>query len=496
MGILSGLRVIDMSQGVPTAVATMLLAEAGAEVVKVEPPTGDWTRGQAGFATWNRSKRSVVLDLDLSTDGEALARLIQSADVLVHNERPAAAAALGIDDDSLRRRHPRLVVCAVTRAPVGHADEGRPYDPMLAEARIGFMGEQPGYRPGPVFLRYPISTYGTVYLVLAGVLSRLIARERTGSGGPAHTSLVQGGLSQLMMKWSMATRPTPQLEGASRDPGRASLFECGDGQWIHVMSAIEGSPLMAKTLAEMGPDEVTRLSDAADAGTWSARYPNFGANLAAFLRHPAEEWLDDFWANDIAVQPSLPPGAVFFDEQARINGYVVEVDDPVHGKTRQAGNGLHVNPPTAVQRPAPTLGEGTQEILGNLGSNPPAPETDGVGTSGLRFPSRASESSTSASSWRGRTRRCSSPTWGPTSSRSSGPRAIPCGTPSGSSPGANGESDRSRSTSGHLMPAPSSPSSCSRQTWSTTTSAFRRPGASASTTRPSARSSRTSSSGT
>src|SRR5439155_20466250 len=109
--------------------------------------------------------------------------------------------------------------------------------------------------------------------------------------------------------------------------------------------------LMAKTLAEMSPDEIARHNAAADGGTWLRRFPNYGANVAAFLRHAAQAWLDDFWANDIAVQPSLPPGDVFFDEQAQINGYVVEVDDPVYGRTRQAGNGLHVNPPTAVQRP-------------------------------------------------------------------------------------------------------------------------------------------------
>src|SRR5262245_18063023 len=141
-GILTGIRVVELARGVPTAVAAMLLAEAGAEVIKVEPPGGDATRTEAGFATWNRSKRSVVLDLDQAADRDGLGRLVRSADVLIHTESPESAAALGIDDATLLGRSPRLVVCRVNRAPVGHEAEHRPYDPVLAEARLGLMGEQ------------------------------------------------------------------------------------------------------------------------------------------------------------------------------------------------------------------------------------------------------------------------------------------------------------------------------------------------------------------
>ena len=126
-GILDGIRILDMSSGIPGPVATMLLAEAGADVVKVEPPGGDpMRRATPGFVTWNRSKRSVTVDLSDARDRAALDDLLAGSDVLVHGLRPSVARRHELDDDTLAARFPALVTCAVLGYPIGHPDAERP----------------------------------------------------------------------------------------------------------------------------------------------------------------------------------------------------------------------------------------------------------------------------------------------------------------------------------------------------------------------------------
>src|SRR5215207_11567285 len=124
-GILRGVRIVDLSFGIAGPVATHLLAEVGAEVIKVEPPGGDPARSSAGFATWNRSKKGVVLDLHDDADRARLDRLLAGADVLVHGFRPSQARALGLDDASLAARFPDLIVSSVTGYPGNHPDAER-----------------------------------------------------------------------------------------------------------------------------------------------------------------------------------------------------------------------------------------------------------------------------------------------------------------------------------------------------------------------------------
>src|SRR5689334_9471928 len=109
-GILDGIRIVDLSDGIAGPVATLMLAEAGADVVAVEPPDGAANRATNGFHTWMRSKRSVVLDLDDTGDRARLDQLLAAADVLVHNHGPTRARELRLDDASLAERFPQLIV--------------------------------------------------------------------------------------------------------------------------------------------------------------------------------------------------------------------------------------------------------------------------------------------------------------------------------------------------------------------------------------------------
>jgi crotonobetainyl-CoA:carnitine CoA-transferase CaiB-like acyl-CoA transferase len=353
-GILDGIRIVDMTTGIAGPVATMLLAEVGADVVKVEPPTPGLDRDHPGFRTWNRSKRSAIVDLERPEGRARLESLLAGADVFVHELGPTAAAALGLDDDALAARHPDLIVSSVLSWPANHPDADRPVDELLAMARMGICDEQmPWHRDGPVFIRFPLGSWGTVYLAASGIIARLIARGRTGIAGPAHTSLVAGAMVPMGMHWSRAEHPSPGMAMGFPKEGRgsqATIFESSDGLWFHLM----GNPMQSPKVLSVIPT----LGDAPD------------ALIKTFLTAPRQEWLDDFWANDVPAQPCLPFGEIFDDEQALANEYIVEIDDPEHGHITVGGKPLTVNPPQTVKGPAPAHGAHTDEVLAGWTARP------------------------------------------------------------------------------------------------------------------------------
>jgi crotonobetainyl-CoA:carnitine CoA-transferase CaiB-like acyl-CoA transferase len=379
-GILGDIRVVDLSQGLAGPVATMILAECGADVVKVESPRGDHMRGTPAFATWNRSKRSVVLDLHLSEDRVALDRLLAGADVLVHSMRPAEARRHGLDDESLATAYPDLVVTGIGGWPSASPNADRPTFELSVMARSGIMAEQHGHRDGPVFIRFPLAGWGAAHLATVGILARLLARDRGAGGGLAATSLLQGALVPMTMHWTRAAQPSGGfLVGIT---GVTPLFECSDGRWVHLMACPDDVPLMRDGLVSLGEVEVAAANDA---GPSYPVLPNFGANAVIFRRHDSATWLEALWADDKPVQPAQPLGQLFFDEQAAANDYLVEVDDPTYGITRQAAVPFTVSPGPTPQGPAPLLGEHTAAVL----AEPPRPRpTRQVGQrgAGQRWP--------------------------------------------------------------------------------------------------------------
>ncbi len=363
-GILAGTRIVDLSSGIAGPVATMVLAEAGADVVLVEPPGGHADRARPGFLTWHRSKRSVTLDLATTAGLESLRQLLSTADVLVHDLGPERAAGLGLDDATLAVQYPDLIVSSVLGWPANHRHAEQAPDDLLTLARLGICDEQKAkHRPGPIYVRVPLGSWGASWLAAIGIVARLVSRDRTGVAGPAHTSLVQGALIPMMMHWSRAERPSPVLEmGMPKQRMGATLFECADSRWIHVMQpGPEITPLMRATLAQLTPDDVA----AAEAGLGDdpPTFANAGALQAAFHRYPAHRWLAELWAHDVPAQLAAHIGEVFDDEQARANRYVIELDDPRVGPITTAGMPLTITPPAQVKGPAPEPGQHTADLL-------------------------------------------------------------------------------------------------------------------------------------
>jgi len=219
-------------------IGVLLLAELGADVIKVEPPGGDPFRGQPAYHVWNRSRRSVVLDLKADEGREVFLRLCRGADVLVETFSPGTMDRLGLSYADVSQRFPRLVFCSVPAYPPGHRFADRPGWDATVQARSGMQSEQPGWRPGPIYLHFPAPSMAACFLLAAGVLSALIYREATGHGQHVQTSLYQGVLAYTTEIWQEHERAPAGFHATmakTYPPGihQPSLFECAGGEWIH-----------------------------------------------------------------------------------------------------------------------------------------------------------------------------------------------------------------------------------------------------------------------
>jgi crotonobetainyl-CoA:carnitine CoA-transferase CaiB-like acyl-CoA transferase len=362
--ILDGIRIIDLSTGHAGPVATALLAEAGADVIKVEAPAGDPNREYAAFATWNRSKRSVVLDLQDDKQREQLNALLESADVLMHGLRPSEAIREGLDDATLRARYPRLVVCSILGYPINHADAERPGDELLVQARSGLMDEQLGWRDGPIALRFPLGGWAAAYLAAAGIVTRLIVRERTGTGGGVHTSLLQGMLNTVSLVWNRSDNPSPALLSSKYDiTQQIAMYQCSDDAWLQIMNPGERIDIGAIALTQ---EVLTELGDPG--------HPVDAERLRrAFRYRNSHEWLDALREADVAVEPAFPLGELLGMDELADNNYVVTVDDPTWGRVLQPAVPFQISPPAEVRSAAPGLGQHTAEVLAEIGAERSTP---------------------------------------------------------------------------------------------------------------------------
>ncbi len=351
--MLGDLRIVEIGEGMAVQVAGLMLSELGAEVLKVERPGGDPARATAPFANWNRGKSSMVVDLDTPKGLAALDERLAGADALLHQFTPSRAKALGLDDASLAERHPHLVATAITGSPANHPDVERSDDELLVAARIGAMYENDGHRAGPIVYRYRQGSWSAAHLAAAGLLARLVMRLRTGRGGPAHTSIFQGFLATLPLVWarnSEGPMPNPATYPLGARPIAQQLFQCAGGDWLQIMDPTRQfdyatMPTMWDVMAETEVDLETEAGQA-----------------AAFKLRPLENWLADLRAADIAAEPAFPMGEVLRHDDAEANRYVIDVDDPDLGKTRQPNTPFHSDADLPQGRPAPRLGEGGDTV--------------------------------------------------------------------------------------------------------------------------------------
>jgi len=377
-GPLTGLRVIDCSWGTAGPQATGMLADYGADVIRVEPPGGDPYRAElaVAYSVFNRGKRSIVLDLRTDGDREVLLRLIGSADVFVQSWRPGVAERLGLGYDTIGRLSPSVVYCSISGFGADGSLRALPGYESVVHAVVGTVGEQVGHREGPIFEGLPFASAGAAYLALIGILAALYrqAADGTGTGRHVETSLLDGALAFLSMVWGDVDGAAARLStGASRLVARSYL--CAGDEYIGVHTGAVGA--WGRLMKAVGLDDrVSSSENGLDMGiplTPDERVIMDGEIHDIFASRSRRDWEQRLTDADVCAIPLLRPGEVFDAPQAVHNGMAVEVDDPVLGAVQQVAGPLRFSAAGHVEQPAPAPapGQHSAEILAELRQLPP-----------------------------------------------------------------------------------------------------------------------------
>lgn len=400
-GVFDGLSVLDLSWGVAGPMTTMLLADNGAAVTRIEPPSGDPFSSQTGYRVWNRGKRRAHLDLRSDEGRRAFLALAERADVVVESFSPGTTSTLGIDHATLAATNPGLITCSITGYGRTHRLRDRPAYDALVAARTGllfdqkgrrggameFIGGRPGPHPefdvpeglvrgadreGPVFPRSPWPSIGATYLASLGIAAALRARAVTSAGQWVETSLLQGALAAVCLNWQRVENPDATLYWMWPVDGRSieGLYECADGRWVHhwtirpswVLASAEGEELRAVALDTTYRDDPDRLSMEPDGLlTGIFLHPMLAE---AFKKFPAADWVAAGDAAQMGVALVRSPVEALADESFLADGCVVEVDDPDEGRIRHVGPVLEFSStPGAVAGPSANPGEHTSDVL-------------------------------------------------------------------------------------------------------------------------------------
>jgi crotonobetainyl-CoA:carnitine CoA-transferase CaiB-like acyl-CoA transferase len=377
MGILSGVRVLDCSIAMAGPFAAQRLGDLGADVVKVEPTTGEWQRhvaagGAAGnrvnvsFLSLNRNKRSLAVDLKSDGGKQVLLDLVKTADVFLQNYRPGVAKRLGVDYESLSKINPRLVYVSMS----GYGEDGpyvnRPGQDLVLQGMSGAMLSAGREGEAPTAAGQYLVDAITAYTAFEGALAALFHRERTGEGQLVQVNMLDAITTIQMQELSVFTvGGKPQQRSAEphahvyiRAPYGA--FATSDGFIIVAFPKL-------KTLGEViGEESFSTMNDETD--TWARRDEIFAKTRDRLKTKTSAEWLERLREADIWCGPVYGYGDLVEDEQIKHNGTFVEYDHPTEGKVKTPGFPIKFSKtPCAVERGAPVTGQHTQEVLKEAG---------------------------------------------------------------------------------------------------------------------------------
>jgi crotonobetainyl-CoA:carnitine CoA-transferase CaiB-like acyl-CoA transferase len=398
-GPLSGLRALDLSWGIAGPMATMLLGDLGADVVKIEPPGGDPFRSQLGYKTWQRGKRSAILDLKDPADLATFKSLATHADILVESFAPGVTKALGVDYETLRALNPRLIYTSITAYGRDNEHADRPGYDLLVAARTGLNWEHRGWpegnvlhmargedplpdldppyasrqgppRPGPMTTASPAPSLGAFYSAVTAIIAAVVARDSTGEGQWVETTLFQGACAAAAMVWQRAENPHAEGHNVwiTSSKTHKGHFECKDGRWIHswvpnprfIIGASEGETLNATPDLSVQSDPNRFGSGIEEALVIDYYQPILAERIRKFT---CDEWLAAAAAADVPMQEARSPETALADPLLLADGCVRELDDPELGPIRQVGVVIDFEKtPSAPGGPAPVAGQHTDEI--------------------------------------------------------------------------------------------------------------------------------------
>lgn len=377
-GALAGLRVLDLSQVMSGPYCTMMLADLGADVIKIESPNaGDQSRRSWGysvigedsraFLSLNRNKRSVVLDLKADAGRDRFFELVRSADIVVENFRPGTTARLGVDYDAVRAVNPKIIYASISGFGQTGPYANYPGYDLIAQAMTGVMSVmgEPG-RP-PIKSAIPIADLGAGMFLTIAILGAVVARGRTGEGQYVETSLFDAALAMSVWEstefWSTGKSPQP-IGSANRMSAPYQALATKDGYLTIGANNEKFWRILCDVLD--APDLLTdpRFVDN------DARLANrevLAAELEArFRARTTEEWVEDLLAAGVPAGPIRDYQQVLTsDPHTRAREMVISFDHPVEGTTYALGSPLKLRgtPVSSHPSPPPLLGEHTEEVL-------------------------------------------------------------------------------------------------------------------------------------
>jgi crotonobetainyl-CoA:carnitine CoA-transferase CaiB-like acyl-CoA transferase len=373
MKLLRGFTVLDLGTFITAPYAAMLLAELGADVIKVERPEGGdpfrWFAGGLSsphFQAHNRHKRSVALDYTTPDGLKLLHSLIEQADALVINVRPGVEQRLGIDEATLRSLNPKLVFCFITGFGADGPYAHRPAYDNVGQALAGWLSRfhdsDDARVAGPA-----ISDAATGVFACLGIVSALLERTKTGVGRKVEVSMLEATLAlavEPLAHYFVTGDEQPfYLRGAM---SQAYILTCKDGKrialqmsspdkfWKGLAAVIESPDLLQRY-----PDRKRRVDS----------YEAIGRELAAiFATRPREEWLERLAQHDVPFAPERRLNELDEDPQVRHLDLFYELEHPAAGPVRSVHRAIRCDGSREIDfRPPPTLGEHTREVLVGLG---------------------------------------------------------------------------------------------------------------------------------
>ena len=379
MGILSDIRVLDCSIAMAGPFAAQRMGDMGADVIKVEPTTGEWQRHAPAGGAWgneinvsflslNRNKRSLAVDLK-SPEGKALLlELVKSSDVFLQNYRPGVAARLGVDYETLSAINPKLIYVSMS----GYGEDGPyknyPGQDLLLQSMSGAMMSAGSKDTPPSPAGQYLVDAITAYTAFEGALAALFHRERTGEGQKVEVNMLDAITTIQMQELSVFTvGKKPQTR--SSEPHAHSYIRAPYGVFKTKDSYITIAMANLKKLGEL-IDEPFFLNLEDQTDSWTYRDEIYAMTRIQLEKKTTQEWLDMFRPVDIWCGPVYGYEDLVNDPQIQHNGTFVEYDHPTEGRVKTPGFPIKFSKtPSTVDRGAPLVGEHTREILTTVGKS-------------------------------------------------------------------------------------------------------------------------------